>query len=292
MAEHIADQSHMMMHHRAPARTLVAKYVSLLLVTALLIIVLFPLFVIVLNSFKTETEYTNDGPLSMPNHISLDNIRAVWERLDYTIKLRNSLFISSITAVVGVLLSLFNAFALGIGRIKGRLFFLIFFAIAITLPQEALAYPLYYMFKEVGLYDSRWSIIIIFSVLHSAFGTYLLSSVFSAFPMELMEAAVIDGCNKLQLLFRIVVPISWPSLSVLFVFFFIWTWNEFFLPLIFLVSNANQTVPLAVSMFQGQRGAAATFQSTAALLGVLPCLIFFILFQRTLAKGIVAGSIK
>ncbi|NLX09158.1 MAG: carbohydrate ABC transporter permease [Chloroflexi bacterium] len=275
-----------------PRHILATRYLSLLLLAVLLAGVLFPLVVITLNSFKTEDEYFRSGPLSIPERFSLDNVRAVWERLDYTVKLRNSFIISITTAVAGVTISLLNAFALGIGKIKGRAFFLIFFVMAITLPQESLAYPLYYMFKEVGLYDSRWSIVIIFAVLHSAFGTYLLTSVFAAFPDEILDAAVIDGCNKVQLLLRIVVPINWPSLSVLFVFFFIWTWNEFFLPLIFLISNANQTVPLAVAMFQGQRGAAATFQSTAALLGVLPCILFFILFQRTLSKGIVAGSIK
>jgi raffinose/stachyose/melibiose transport system permease protein len=288
----MSDQSLVITRHKPPKINIAARYLSLLSLLVLLLIVLFPLVVITLNSFKTENEYFNNGPLSPPQHVSLDNIEAVWDRLDYTVKLKNSFFISMTTALVGVGLSLFNAFALGIGKIKGRAFFLVFFVIAITLPQEVLAYPLYYMFKEVGLYDSRWAVIIIFAVLHSAFGTYLLASVFTAFPTELLEAAVIDGCNKPQLLFRIVVPINWPSLSVLFVFFFIWTWNEFFLPLIFLVSNANQTVPLAIAMFQGQRGAAATFQSTASLLGVLPCLIFFLIFQRTLSKGIVAGSIK
>ncbi|MBI5958366.1 MAG: carbohydrate ABC transporter permease [Chloroflexi bacterium] len=288
----MAEHTLVITPHKTPRSTNITKYFSLLLLTVLLIVVLFPLVVITLNSFKTEEEYFRNGPLSMPSTLSLDNVRAVWDRLDYTTKLKNSFMISLATALAGVTLSLLNAFALGIGRIKGRAFFLVFFVMAITLPHEMLAYPLYYMFKEVGLYDSRWSIVVIFAVLHSAFGTYLLASVFTAFPVELLEAAVIDGCNKLQLLVRIVIPINWPSLSVLFVFFFIWTWNEFFLPLIFLISNANQTVPLAVAMFQGQRGAAATFQSTAALLGTLPCLIFFIIFQRTLAKGIIAGSIK
>jgi raffinose/stachyose/melibiose transport system permease protein len=268
------------------------KVFSLIALIVLLILMLFPILMVALNSFKTEEEYFNSSPLSLPNQFSLDNVEAVWERLDYTTKLKNSFFISLTTAILGIGISLFNGFALGIGQIKGKAFFLVFFILAITLPQEVLVYPLYYMFKEVGLYDSRISIVLIFAVLHSAFGTYLLTSVFNAFPKELVEAAWIDGCNKLQLLFRVVVPLSLPSLSVLFVFFFIWTWNEFFLPLIFLISNDNQTVPLAVAMFSGERGAAATFQSTASLLGILPCIIFFVLFQRTLSKGITVGSIK
>ena len=107
-----------------------------------------------------------------------------------------------------------------------------------------------------------------------------------------MEAAIIDRYNKLQLLIKIVVPINMPSLSVLFVFFFIWTWNDLFTPLIFLISNAKQTVPLAMALARAEHNVTITLQSSAALLGILPCIIFFILFQRTLTKGITAGSIK
>jgi raffinose/stachyose/melibiose transport system permease protein len=88
------------------------------------------------------------------------------------------------------------------------------------------------------------------------------------------------------------VPISMPTLSVLFVFFFIWTWNEFFLPLIMLISNSRQTVPLAIAILQGQHNMDATTSASSALLGILPCILFFLLFQRTLTKGITAGSIK
>jgi raffinose/stachyose/melibiose transport system permease protein len=102
----------------------------------------------------------------------------------------------------------------------------------------------------------------------------------------------VDGCNKLQLLVRIVAPVSLPSLSVLFTFFFIWTWNEFFLPLIMLISNSKQTVPLAIAILQGQHNMDATTTSASALLGILPCILFFLLFQRTLTRGITAGAIK
>jgi raffinose/stachyose/melibiose transport system permease protein len=136
------------------------------------------------------------------------------------------------------------------------------------------------------------SVILITATLHSAFGTYLMTTVLNSFPKELLEAARLDGATKLQLLSRVVVPLSMPSLSVLFVFFFIWTWNDFFLPLIFLISNAKQTVPLAVLSAQGEHGSVITTQAAASLLGILPCIIFFIIFQRTLTRGVAVGSIK
>lgn len=258
----------------------------------LLVLMIGPLLLVLLNSFKTEAEYMQNGPMSLPTTFTLENVIATWQKVDYTNKLLNSIYISLASALLALVLSLFNAFALGIGRIPGKTFFLIFFTIAITLPNEALIYPLYYMFKQIGLYDTQLSVILILAALNSAFGTYLLASVFSAFPRELTDAARIDGANKLQMLWRVVVPISMPALSVLFVFFFIWTWNEFFLPLIFLISNSKQTVPLAMAMARGERGVVITTQSAAALLGVIPCILFFFLFQRTLTRGITSGAIK
>jgi raffinose/stachyose/melibiose transport system permease protein len=268
------------------------KYLSLFGLIFFLIIMLFPFFMITINTFKTETEYLANGPFRLPESFDLGALKQTWERTDYATKLKNSLFISTSTAVLAVTLSLFNAFALGIGKIKGRTFYLLFFLMAITLPAESLVYPLYYLFNQVGLYNSRIGIILITAALHTAFGTYLLTSVFRSFNRELLESARLDGCNKLQLLFKIVVPLNWPTLSVLFVFFFIWTWNDFFLPLIFLISNSKQTVPIAMALARGERGMVITTQSAAAFLGVVPALIFFILFQRTLTKGIMSGATK
>jgi raffinose/stachyose/melibiose transport system permease protein len=191
-----------------------------------------------------------------------------------------------------VILSVLNAYALGIGRIRGRISIMVVFLLANTMPQEVLVYPLYFFSKKAGLYDTRLSVIIVFTAIQSAFGTYLLSSVLSAFPREILEAARMDGASRLRILWRIVVPISRPTLGVLFVFFFIWTWNEFFLPLIFLISNENQTVPVALGVLQGQKMMDATMTSASALLGIIPAIVFFLIFQRTLTRGITVGSVK
>jgi raffinose/stachyose/melibiose transport system permease protein len=270
----------------------IRKYLSLIGLLALLMVMLFPFALVTINSFKTEAEYSTHGPLTLPEGLYTAGVIDYWNRVHFDNKLVNSTVISLSVAIFGVVLSLLNAFALGIGRVKGRIWFLVFFMIAIMLPQEALAYPLYYFAKLLKIYDTQFSVILVFSVLQSAFGTYLLSSVFSEFPREIIESAWIDGCSKLQLLLRIVVPISMPSLMVLFTFFFIWTWNEFFLPLILLISDAKQTVPIAVALNQSQYQMTVTVQSASALLGVLPCVVFFVIFQRTLTRGITAGAIK
>ncbi|MEW2359017.1 carbohydrate ABC transporter permease [Spirillospora sp. NPDC029432] len=269
-----------------------SAYLVLVLLFALAGVMLIPFAVVVLNALKTPEEYSANGPLALPEGFSLEGVTAFWERTDFGQVLFNSALISGSVAVLAVLLSVLNAYALGIGRIKGRMWVLVVLLLANTLPQEALVYPLYYLAKQVGLYDTRLAVVIVFTVIQSAFGTYLLASVLSAFPRPLLEAARIDGASRWQVLRHVVVPVVRPTMAVLLVFFFVWTWNEFLIPLVFLVSNDNQTVSVALGVLQGQRLMDATMSSAASLLGLLPTVLFFLVFQRTLSRGLTAGALK
>lgn len=263
---------------------------ALVVVGALLILA--PFYLVLVNSFKSPVDYATSGPLALPQALDFGGITKFWDRVNFPQKVWNSIFISGVVAMLAVLISMFNAFAIGIGRVRGRSWIVLLFLLANLLPQEALLYPLYYMFKEVGLYDNVWSVIIVFTVVQAAFGTYLLSAVYGTFPKEILEAASIDGAGRWKILWRVVFPISRPTLSVLLIFFFIWTWNEFLIPLTFLASNDNQTVPVAISVLQGDRLMDVTTTSASALLGIIPTLIFFLIFQRTLTRGITAGAVK
>jgi len=266
---------------------------AILLVAVLLgLLIAVPFFMILLNSFKSPADYNANGPLSLPTALDFGGLVNFWERVNFPEKLWNSFFISSVVAVAAVFISMLNAFALGIGRVRGRTWIVVLILLANMLPQEVLLYPLYFMFKQVGLYDNQWAVIIIFVVIQSAFGTYLLASVYGTFPKEILEAASIDGASRWRILWRVVFPISRGTLSVLLIFFFIWTWNEFLIPLTFLVSNATQTVPVSIAVLQGDRLMDVTTTSASALLGLLPTLIFFLIFQRTLTRGITAGAVK
>ncbi|WP_345800239.1 carbohydrate ABC transporter permease [Microbacterium sp. AZCO] len=256
------------------------------------LIIMVPFYLILVNAFKSPIDYATSGPFAIPSAIDLSGIEKFWVRVNFPQKVWNSIFISGVVAVLAVLISVLNAFAIGIGRVRGRTWIVLLFLLANLLPQEALLYPLYYMFKSVHLYDNVWSVIIVFTVVQAAFGTYLLSSVYGTFPKEVLEAASLDGATRWQILWRVVFPISRPTLSVLLIFFFIWTWNEFLIPLTFLASNDNQTVPVAISVLQGDRLMDVTTTAGSALLGIIPTLIFFLIFQRTLTRGITAGAVK
>ncbi|WP_112237897.1 carbohydrate ABC transporter permease [Kribbella monticola] len=269
-----------------------ARWVVLALVVLTALLVLVPFAVMLMNAFKSPADYSGNGPLAWPKSFQLDGLKTYWQQVHFGGKLVNSIVISGSVAVLGVVLSLLNAYALGVGRVRGRMWIVALFLMANMIPQEALVYPLYSMAKSLGLYNSRLSVIIIFTVIQSAFGTYLLASVLGTFPKALLEAAALDGAGRWTTLWRVVVPTVRPTLSVLLIFFFIWTWNEFFIPLVMLIDNSTQTVPLALASLQGDRLMDATTTNAGALISLLPTVVFFLIFQRTLTRGVTVGAVK
>jgi raffinose/stachyose/melibiose transport system permease protein len=263
---------------------------SLLVVGALL--TLFPFFLAAINAIKSPVDYGANGPVALPHSFDLTALIVFWNEVRFGEKLFNSFVISGFVAIFGVAMSLLNAYALGIGRVRGRNIILIIFLLGIMVPQEALIYPIYYIAKTVGLYDTKLSVIIVFSVLQGAFGTYLVSAVLTAFPREIIDAAEIDGASRWQVLWHVVIPMLRPTLTVLATFFFIWTWNEFLLSLVLLISNSNQNVSIALGSLHGQYTSEPTTSAAASLLGIIPTVLFFLIFQRTLMRGVTVGAIK
>ncbi|MDT0167255.1 carbohydrate ABC transporter permease [Actinotalea sp. AC32] len=268
------------------------RWVVLAAAVVVAVAMMVPFAIMLLNAFKAPGEYSAEGPLSLPSSLYTDGLVAFWQRVDYPEKLLNSTVIAGSVAVLATLVSLLNAYALGIGRIRGRMWVVAVFLLANMLPQEALVYPLYFLAKETGLYNTQLSVIIIFTVIQSAFGTYLLASVLSTFPPSVLEAAALDGASSWQVLWRVVFPIARPTLSVLLIFFFIWTWNEFFIPLVMLIDNSTQTIPVALASLQGDRLMDVPTINAGALVSLLPAVVFFLVFQRTLTRGITAGAVK
>ena len=268
------------------------RWVILIACVLFAILILSPLFLMVLNAFKTSQDYTQNGPLSLPHELYFGGLVNFWKATDFPIKFWNSLWISVVSALLSVVLSLFNAYALGIGRVRGSSVIIALFMILTMLPGEGFIYPLFYMFNAVGMGNSQWTIVIICGIINMAFGTYLLSSVMSTFPKELLEAAQIDGAGRWRTLRDVVFPIMKSNCAVLFIFFFIWTWNEFYFTLIFLVSGDTQTIPLAIASLQGDRIMAVPTINAGSLISLIPAFVFFLIFQRTLTKGITAGAVK
>jgi raffinose/stachyose/melibiose transport system permease protein len=253
---------------------------------------LFPLWMALVNAVKTPVDFLHHGPLALPRHIFLNSIKAFWTDVNFPQKLMNSFLVSLFVALFGVAISFLTAFAIGIGKIRGRYFILGLFMVVFTVPQESLVFPLYRLSQQVHLFNSIWVLVIIFSVIYSAFGTYMLSVVMGSFPTEILEAAKVDGASPRRILWNIVLPIVRPTMFALGTFFFVWVWNEYLIPLVLLADNANQTVSLSLGVTSGQYTSDPTTQAAAALLGIIPSVIFYLIFQRTLSRGVTLGAVK
>lgn len=279
-------------NRRSRARRGVSGWAVLIVTFVCALLMLFPFWLALINAFKPGAEYIETGPLSLPTTLDFTALIDFWQGVNFNQKLWNSVVISGSVALIAAAISLLSAYAIGIGRIRGRVWILAVFMLAFTIPQEALVYPLFILTRDLGLYDTQLGVILILAVLQSAFGTYMLASVLGSFPPEVLEAARIDGASRLQILWSIVLPLTRPTLAVLVTFFFIWTWNDFFLPLVLLPSAANQTVSVALGALSGQYTSDPTALAAASLAGILPALIFFLLFQRTLMRGVNLGAVK
>lgn len=274
-------------HRRHPAAWIVLGLIGL---GALIIMV--PFLLMLLNAFKSDGDYANNGPLSWPAHFEFSNVITYIQTVNFGQKLLNSIIMSLSISIGAVLLSLVSAYAIGVGRVRGRAWVLALFIVANILPQEALIYPLFAEAQAVNLGDSLVPVIIIVAVLNASFGTYLLSSVLGTFPKALLEAAQVDGASRWRILWTVVVPVIRPTLTVLFVFIFIWSWNEFFIPILFLTNADTQTVPIALASLQGDKFLNPTMTAAGSLVSMIPTLALFLIFQRSLVRGVTVGAVK
>lgn len=269
-----------------------ASLLTLVLSCVGALVVLAPFLLVLLNAFKSPADYSTNGPLAWPERLDLGPVRSYLEIIDFPRALTNSIVISVLVAVIGVLFSVLAAYAIGVGRIRMRTGVLAILLLATMIPQEALIYPLFYIAQATGTLNTIWSVTIIFIVLQGAFGTYLLSGVLGTFPKELLEAARMDGAGRWRILWTVVVPVIRPTLSVLMVFFFIWTWNEFYIPVVLLNDQSAQTIPIALATLRGQHTVDMTVVNAGSFLSLIPTILFFLIFQRTLSNGVTAGAVK
>ena len=268
------------------------SWVTFIFMLSAVVLWLFPFWMAVANAIKTPDDFIAQGPLAWPAHPTFEHIVKFWKDSNFPLKFWNSTWTSLLAAGITVTLGFLTAYAIGIGKIKGRTWILGVFMVAFTIPQEALIYPLYNAAKKLDLYDNLFSIVLIFGITGVAFATYLISSVLNEFPSEVLEAAKIDGANAWRMMVEVVLPILRPTLMVITVMVFIYNWNEFLIPLVLLPSNDNQTVSLGIALTVGQWTAEPTARAAAALLGALPSILFFVIFQRSLMRGVTMGSSK
>lgn len=268
--------------------------IVIVLILALALVWITPIWLAFVSSLKSWDAFKTTSAWVLPLDPNFTNYVNFWTRTNFWLKISNSLLSSFSALVISMVLSFSMAYAIAIGRHKWRRVVLVVCVIVFVLPQEAFAYPVYLLAKMFDVYGSIWALVVPLGIIGTAFGTFLLSEIMSHFPVEMLEAARIDGAGRWQVLRRIVLPVMMPSILTVALLLFVANWNEYLFTLLLLPREAAQTVPLAIaSIYDGGRtGPDPTVQAAAAIIGALPSIVIFLIFQRSLVRGITMGSAK
>lgn len=273
------------------------SYLVLLLVASGVAVWTIPYYLVFSYAIKSPVQQLSTSLWTPPTSFNISYFIHAWQFGDLTPKFLNSVYISTGATIISIFLALFTGFSLGIGKPRHRGLILTICMIVYAIPQEAIVFPGYKLSKVLHIYGNQVSVILILGILYSAFATYLLTSVLAEFPREILESAYLDGAGSWRLLKSIIFPIIRPVLATLAAMIFIWDWNEYMMPLILLPDNNTQPLPIAIAQAlggnpdTGSRGMDIHMMAMGCVLGAIPSIIFFIIFQRSLSRGITVGAI-
>jgi len=258
---------------------------------------LFPVLWMISTAFKPPTEIYSLTPHPVPLHPTLANFRNVFSGSvigkSYWTFLKNSLFITLVAVALSSLIGLLAAIALGRFKFRFRTTYLILLLIVQLLPQQALVVSLFIDFRKLNLLDSLVGLIAVYTAFALPVTIWMLRNFAATVPKDLEEAAAIDGAGAWTRFWRILLPLISPGLVSTSVFAFIFAYNEFVFALTFLGTDTNKfTLPLYVQYFYGQNSTDWGAIMASSTLFTIPVLAFFLLTQRRLASGLVAGAVK
>lgn len=204
----------------------------------------------------------------------------------------SSLGIVLIVVPASVLIATMAGYALGNLRIPGNRFILLAFVVGLTIPFESLIIPIYYQMQGLGLLNTPWSVGFALIGLFMPFSVAWMRAHFVGVPVELSEAARVDGATVWQEFRRVQLPLAGPAISALSILLFLWTWNQFILPVVLIQDPLDRTVAGALTFFQGQYYASIPLLNAGALIIITPAIIVFLIFQRQFIRALLQGAVK
>ncbi len=275
--------------HRADRRKRSAAAVAIpILMWGYAAIVLAPLLLVVLNSFRTTREIFAD-PIGLPTSLSFESYTTAWNEASFSQYFVNSLTITVASVVLATGTAVFAAYALGRYKFRGSTLLSIFFLSGLLLPFRLAIMPLFLLLENLGLIDSRIGLILVYAATGVPFSVFILSAYFRQLPSELTEAARIDGAGEFKIFGRVMLPLVRPALATVAVFQFVPLWNDFFFPLVLLRSTDKWTLPVGMTRFFGEFQADWSTLFAGILITLLPLVILFLVATKQIIAGLTAG---
>ncbi len=266
--------------------------ITQLLMTMIAVLFAVPLLIIVNYSFKTTKELYLNSPLSLPQGFNMDNYITAFKRLDLATTFLNTFLYTAIS--VFVLAIMCGAAAWAIARCKNGFFKFsyIYFLLGIFIPYQALFLPIYIIGYKSGLTNTRIGIILMYIATGMSFGVFLMTSFISTVPVELEEAAKIDGCSIYRTYFSIVLPLLKPAIATLTILQAFQIWNDYLMANLYINLKELKTLTVAIQALFSQYTSDYTTAMAAIVISVMPVTILFITLQKYFVKGMTVGAVK
>lgn len=280
-------------HRRGYTRlgSILGRVMTHIVLILLTLFALLPLAWAISSAFKTNSEILTELNF-FPTDPTLANFTFVLSNTEFPTWIRNSLIVSLGTTFSALLIGSFGGYAMSRWRFRGRALYGNTLLVVQMFPGVMLAIPLFLLLSNYGLIDTLWALLVTYLTFALVTSVWMLKGYFDAIPREIEEAALIDGANRLQILWKIVLPLAGPGITTVAVFVFLLAWNEFFFAYVFLASPEKYTLSIGTYSFIQQFTTQWGNIMAAGTLTTLPVLIFFFVLQRTLTRGLVAGAMK
>jgi raffinose/stachyose/melibiose transport system permease protein len=267
------------------------KPLSGILLIILAIITLFPFIMILLITFKSGSDFQNN-PIGIPHEFYIKNYIYVFQKANIPLAYMNSFTITILSVVLVIMIGVSTAYALTKMKFKMAGFFSGVFLAPIVFPIFSLIVPLYLFFKPLHLINNFTGLILIYVASNLPLAILISTSFMRTIPYEINEAAQVDGASHLRICYQIIFPLLKPSMVTTFILTTLNVWNDFFLPLIMISKSSLATLPLKLYSFTGEFANDWPSISTCIIYLIVPIIIIYILLQRQIISGIVAGSVK
>nr|WP_042186960.1 carbohydrate ABC transporter permease [Kibdelosporangium sp. MJ126-NF4]CEL17706.1 putative sugar transporter integral membrane protein [Kibdelosporangium sp. MJ126-NF4]CTQ91069.1 putative sugar transporter integral membrane protein [Kibdelosporangium sp. MJ126-NF4] len=252
----------------------------------------FPTYWLITTSFKTPGEVLSPRYDLIPFSVTFENFTSALSKPGFTTFLTNSLIVTLGAVLTALVAGVLAAFPLARMRFSGRKGFLFLVLVAQLAPIEALLIPLYLLMRDAGLLNQLPSLLLVYMALTLPFTCWMLYGFVKGIPVELEEAAMIDGCGRWQAFRRVTLPLLGPGLVATSVFSFITAWNEFLFALVLMQDQGKRTIPVWLSTFREAFLVDWGGIMAASVIYAVPALIFFLIVQRKLVSGLTAGAVK
>ncbi len=268
------------------------KIPVVIIVILLLIITLFPTFVMISTMFKSSDEIYVHPPYWIPKHFSFDNFIRVWSEYKLLGYFKSSIIVGLGTTILNTLVSVPAAYAIARLKFPGKKGSLYSLLIIQMFSPVIVIISLFKIYVGLGLLDSYIGLIFANTVFTISFTIWLMYGYFSSIPKEVEEAAYIDGSTRMGTLYNIMLPIAAPGLVTAMIYTFIYAWNDFLFALSFIKSQPKMPLTLGIYQFVGRWSTQWELLTVAAFLAIIPVIILFYMIEKQLVSGLAAGAVK